>query len=195
MVRVERRARDAGRGTQAAACRSLRAAPVAFPFFLFPFLIAVTATPLAAQTDEVGLPLGTVPEAVVIEDLDGNDVDLAQYIGGKPTLFQFWAHWCEQCEQLKPAMEAAHEKYGDRVNFIAVSVAINQSKRSIKRHLEKSPTPHVVLWDTRGRAVRAFKAPTTSYVVVLDADGRVAYTGVGPDQDVDMAIRRVVDET
>ena len=148
-----------------------------------------------AQTDEVGLPLGTVPESVIIEDLEGNDVDLGQYIGGRPTLLQFWATWCEQCEQLEPKMIAAHDQFGDRVDFIAVSVAINQSKRSILRHIEKNPVPHVVLWDTRGRGVRAFAAPTTSYVVVLDAEGKVAYTGVGPDQDIDAAIMRVVGRT
>lgn len=157
--------------------------------------LVLANAPLFGQTDEVGLPLGTVPEAVVIEDLDGNDVDLAQYIGGKPALFQFWATWCEDCKQLEPKMIAAHEQYGDQVTFIAVSVAVNQSKRSIERHLEKNPVPHIVLWDTRGRAVRAFAAPTTSYVALLDADGKVVYTGVGGDQDIEMAIRRVVEGT
>lgn len=158
-------------------------------------LLTLLAMPVQAQTDEVGIPLGTIPEAVIIEDLDGNAVDLGQYIGGKPTLFQFWATWCEECKQLEPKMTAAHERYGDQVTFIAVSVAVNQSKRSIKKHLEKNPVPHIVLWDTRGRAVRAFAAPTTSYVALLDADGKVVYTGVGRDQDIDMAIRRVVDGT
>jgi thiol-disulfide isomerase/thioredoxin len=158
-------------------------------------LLTLLAMPVQAQTDEVGIPLGTIPEAVIIEDLDGNAVDLGQYIGGKPTLFQFWATWCEECKQLEPKMITAHERYGDLVTFIAVSVAVNQSKRSIKKHLEKNPVPHIVLWDTRGRAVRAFAAPTTSYVALLDADGIVVYTGVGRDQDIDMAIRRVVDGT
>ena len=31
-------------------------------------------------------------------------------------------------------------------------------------------------------ATRAYQAPSTSYVVVLDAKGRVVYTGVGADQ-------------
>jgi len=141
--------------------------------------LVLANAPLFGQTDEVGLPLETVPEAVVIEDLDGNDVDLAQYIGGKPALFEFWATWCEDCKELEPTLIAAHERYGDEVNFIAVSVAVNQSKRSIKRHLEDNPVPYTVLWDTRGRGVRAFAAPTTSYVALLDADGKVVYTGVG----------------
>ncbi len=160
---------------------------------VLPLVVVAVMTPsLAAQIDEVGIPLGTVPEIVQIEDLDGNPVDLGKWIGKQPVLFQFWATWCPQCEELEPKMAAAHAMYGSHMAFVAVSVAINQTPRSIKRHLDKNPVPHTVLWDTRGRATRAFMAYTTSYVVVLDGDGKVAYTGVGPDQDIDMAVRRVV---
>ena len=44
----------------------------------------------------------------------------------------------------------------------------------------------------RGEAVRAFETPATSYIVILDAAGRVAYTGIGRDQDVAAAIRDVL---
>ena len=49
-----------------------------------------------------------------------------------------------------------------------------------------------LLWDTDGRAVRAFQAPATSFVVVLDRDGKVAYTGIGEEQDIEGAVQRVV---
>lgn len=71
---------------------------------------------------------------------------------------------------------------------MAVAVAVNQTKRSIRRHLERDPVPFPVAWDTRGRATRAFMAPTTSYVVILDAEGRVVYTGVGSDQDLESGL-------
>jgi hypothetical protein len=54
--------------------------------------------------------------------------------------------------------------------------------------------PFPVLWDGEGKATRAFRAPTTSYVVILDVNGKVAYTGVGPDQDIEAAVRRVLDD-
>jgi len=137
----------------------------------------------------IGIELGEVPNAVVIEDLEGDDVDLAEYIGGGPTLFEFWAVWCENCEALHPQMQAAHELYGDEVRFVAVGVAVGQSKRAIRRHLKKHPVSYPTLWDANGGAVRAFKAPVTSYIVILDADGRVAYTGAGADQDIEAAIQ------
>lgn len=155
-------------------------------------LSAVTGSALPAQETQIGIALGSIPPAVEIEDLDGNPVDLGRYIGETPLLLEFWATWCPLCQALLPRMEAAHEKYGDQVRFFAVAVAVNQTKRSIRRHLEDHQLPFPVLWDTRGRAVRAFMAPTTSYVVVLDAEGRVVYTGTGDDQDIDEAVRRAL---
>lgn len=155
-------------------------------------VLTLATQPLLAQ-DQIGLPIGTRPEPVIVEDLDGNEYDLAQFIGSRPVLLEFWATWCELCEALAPEMEAAHEQYGDRVQFVAVSVAVSQSKRSIGRHLERHPVPFPVVWDTRGRATREFQAPTTSYVVILDQSGAVAYTGVGGDQDIRAALRRLVD--
>lgn len=155
-------------------------------------LCAVMQSELMAQESRIGIALGSTPPAVEIEDLDGDPVDLGDYVGKKPLLLEFWATWCPLCEALLPRMEAAHREYGDRVQFFAVAVAVNQTKRSIRRHLDDHPLSFPVLWDTRGRAVRAFMAPTTSYVVVLDAEGRVVYTGTGDDQDIDEAVRRAL---
>ncbi|GBD31656.1 Thiol-disulfide oxidoreductase ResA [bacterium HR33] len=142
-----------------------------------------------AAAQDIGLPIGSTPEAVEIEDLDGNPVNLAQYVGRKPVLIEFWATWCPLCAALFPKLEQAHHRYGDQVEFLVIAVAVNQSKASIKRHLERHPMPFVVLWDTQGRAVRAFKAPTTSYIVALDASGKVTYTGSGEDQDIEAAVK------
>ncbi len=146
---------------------------------------------LLAQEARIGLAKGATPSAVALTRLDGEGgvVDLAGVIGARPVLLQFWATWCTNCEALAPRMEAAVQKYGDRVSFYAIAVGVNQSPRRIRRHLETHPVPYPVLWDERGAAVRSFEAPNTSYVVVLDAEGRVAYTGTGADQDIDAALR------
>ena len=148
----------------------------------------VVAGPAWAQ-DDLGIPVGAVAKAVTIEDLDGQPVDLGQFIGKQAVLLEFWATWCPLCRALEPKMAAALQQHGDRVEFIVVAVAVNQSKASIKRHLERHPMPFRVLWDTNGNAVRAFQAPSTSYVVTVDAAGRVRYTGAGEDQDIEAAVR------
>lgn len=150
------------------------------------------AGPLLAQDeDEIGIARGATPPAVTIEDLDGKPVDLAQYVGKKPVLVEFWATWCPICAELFPKIQAAHARYGDRVQFLVVAVAVNETPRSIKSHLTSHPLPFPVLWDTNGNAVRAFQAPGTSFVVLLDGKGKVAYTGYGAEQDIEGAIRKL----
>jgi thiol-disulfide isomerase/thioredoxin len=160
--------------------------------FTAPLLVLASPYPLRAQ-EQIGIAVGKTPDAVVIEDLDGNPVDLGDYVGsGKPLLIEFWATWCSLCEALEPDMLAAHSRYGEAVDFLVVAVAVNQSVRRVRRYEESHEVPGRFLWDTDGRAVRAFAAPGTSYVVVLDAEGGVVYTGLGADQDIDKAVQKAL---
>jgi hypothetical protein len=40
--------------------------------------------------------------------------------------------------------------------------------------------------------VAAYQAPHTSYLVVIDGDGKVVYTGVGPKQNVEEAVAKAL---
>lgn len=153
---------------------------------------AASAVPAGAQ--ELGLPVGTPAPSAAVEDLDGNPMDLRDLIEpGKPALIEFWATWCEQCEALQPKLDALQKEYGDRMNIVAVAVAVSQSVRRVKRHLAQHDPGYPYVWDAQGAAVRAYRAPTTAVVVAVDASGAVAYTGVGPDQDLEAVVRRLLE--
>jgi thiol-disulfide isomerase/thioredoxin len=158
------------------------------------FLLVTALAPrhALAQDEQIGLPRGTVVQPVQIADLDGQTVDLGQVIGRKPVLVEFWATWCTNCAALEPRMRAAYERHGSDLEFVIVAVGVNQTPASVKRHVAQHALPASrVLWDGNGAAVRAFQTPATSYVVILDRQGKVAYTGIGPDQDLEAALARV----
>ncbi len=155
-------------------------------------LLAVLAAIPALAGAQEGIDLGEVPEAVVVETLDGEPFDLASVIGQRPALVEFWASWCHVCLALHPRVMAAHEKYGDDVEFLLVAVAVGQDQARVRQHLARHGTPGQVLWDDRGAAVRAFEAPGTGFIAILDTDGRVVYTGTGTDQDLDSELARLV---
>jgi thiol-disulfide isomerase/thioredoxin len=156
-------------------------------------LIATAAmlTPRAARAQDSGLPLGTTAPSAMLQTLDGKTVDLAKVAKG-PSVIEFWATWCENCEQLLPAMQRAQAKYAGKVTFVAVAVSVNQSPRRVQLHVAKHKVPGVQLFDTKGEATGNWDVPATSHVVVLDKHGKVVYTGVGGDQDIEAAIRRAM---
>ncbi len=161
------------------------------------FGIALTflmALPLGvqAQAGGVSLPLGTAGPDAELQDLEGNDIQLLDYVQGKPALIEFWATWCELCEELQPKLDAIQARHGDELNVVAVAVGVAQSIRRVRRHLDDHDPGYPYLWDARGAAVRAYNATTTSIVVLLDGDGNVAYTGVGADQDLGAAVERLL---
>jgi thiol-disulfide isomerase/thioredoxin len=155
------------------------------------FALAIFASPLAVRAQEVGLDLNTRPASFTLENIDGKPVDLGQYIGKKPVIMEFWAHWCSVCKALEPEMNRAFRKYGKQVEFLTIGVGVNQTVRSIKRHMTDHSLPGQVLWDPKGVAVRALMAPGTSYIVVLDKTGKVAYTGFGAEQSLESVLARV----
>lgn len=160
--------------------------------FMMTALTMMTTAGLSAQAvGQVGRPLGTVIEPVTIEDLDGAPFDLGQFVGKKPVLLQYWATWCPQCRALIPEMTKAHERFGDRVQFLGVAVAINETPSSIKRHLERHPVPYPIVYDARGRAVQALLAPATAFIAILDSTGTVVYTGIGDDQEIVATLERL----
>jgi hypothetical protein len=69
---------------------------------------------------------------------------------------------------------------------------VNQSAALVKAYAAKHALPVKVVYDANGDAAEKFDVPATSYIVILNKDGRVVYTGVGADQDIDAAIRRVL---
>jgi peroxiredoxin len=162
---------------------------VRLPLLALLLTLPWSAVPLGAQ--EAGLPVGSRAPVVTVHDLEGRPVDLGRWVGRKPVLLEWWATWCEECDLLLPRLRAARTEVGDAVEFVAVNVAVNQSPEKVRRFVASQEVPFVVLYDDEGTSTRAYQAPTTSYVVIVDRAGRVAYTGVGGDQPFLETLRRV----
>jgi thiol-disulfide isomerase/thioredoxin len=156
--------------------------------------VSMSLGPRSLAAQESGIAVGAPAPAVAVHDLDGKPVDLSQYIGKKPVFLEFWATWCTNCQELLPRVRAAQAAYGSKVEFIGVNVTVNQSPDRVRRYLETHRPPYRTLYDDQGTSTRAYKVPATSYVVIVDRAGKVAYTGIGGTQEFDGALRRVTQD-
>jgi thiol-disulfide isomerase/thioredoxin len=141
---------------------------------------------------ESGIEVGARGPTAAVETLDGKAADLGKYVGKMPVLIEFWATWCGNCKELEPQLKALHAKYGMQVKFLGVAVSVNQSPTLVKRYVDRHGMPWEQLYDRRGNATGAYDVPATSYIVILDRAGKVVYTGLGGDQKLEPAVRRVV---
>lgn len=157
------------------------------------FVLVVVVPPAAAAQLEGGPVIGQPAPRISTTDLDGKVVDLSAWIGKRPVLLEFWATWCESCAALKPTVDAAFARFSDRVEFIGIDVAFGETVPGVRAWLAEHRPGFRVLYDSSAAAIRAYDIQATSSVVLIGADGKVVYTGVGGTQDLAGALTRLLD--
>jgi thiol-disulfide isomerase/thioredoxin len=155
-------------------------------------IIALALVTSPARAQDGGIAVGAAAPGATLETLDGKRVDLGTFIGKMPVVLEFWATWCGNCEELEPALQEAQRKFAGKVRFVSVAVAINQSPERVRRWIARHKPGRDIFYDHEGDAAEQYDAPATSYVVIVDAKGRVTYTGIGGKQDLDGEIRKAL---
>ena len=146
--------------------------------------------PSAHAQDPLGLKVGVKAPGAMVQTLDGKRVDLSSFIGKGPVVLEFWALWCSNCKELEPQIQSLVKKYAGKVQFVAVAVSVNESPDRVHRYATKYGYTHQVLFDADGAATDAYAVPATSYVVVVDRGGKIVYTGLGGDQQLEAAVQK-----
>lgn len=153
--------------------------------------VLLLLAPRLAQA-QLGIDIGAIAPDVAVETLDGRAAQLRSAFAGKPAVIEFWATWCANCRQLEPTISAAQRKHAGKVAFVGVAVSVNQSPERVRRYVAEHLQGFTHFYDRKGDAVGEYDVPATSYVVVLDRTGKVVYTGVGGEQDLESAIQKAL---
>ena len=95
----------------------------------------------------------------------------------KPLLIEVFASWCGTCRRSAPALAQAHAKYGDKLDFLAVSVDEDQS--AALRARRTWGIPYRVAHDERGSFARAYRIRVLPTFVLLDEQRHIARVSAG----------------
>jgi thiol-disulfide isomerase/thioredoxin len=155
-------------------------------------VLAFTLMAAQGRAQDGGIAVGTAAPNATLQTLDGKGIELGTLLGKTPVVLEFWATWCGNCEELEPTFQAVQKKYAGKVRFASIAVAINQSPERVRRWVARHRPGRDVFYDHTGDAAEQYDAPATSYVVILDAKGRVTYTGVGGKQDLEGEIAKAL---
>lgn len=155
-------------------------------------MLALMLVASQARAQDGGIAVGAVAPNARLRTLDGKGIELRTLLGKTPVVLEFWATWCGNCEELEPTFQAVQKKYAGKVRFASIAVAINQSPERVRRWVARHRPGRDVFYDHAGDAAEEYDAPATSYVVIVDAKGRVTYTGVGGKQDLEGEITKAL---
>ena len=97
---------------------------------------------------------------------------------GKPAVINFWASWCGPCQEEAASLEQfAHSLHG-RVALVGVDW--NDGLDSARRFLAAHRWTFPVLRDGSGTTGSAYGIPGLPTTAVLNAQGRIVKTLIGP---------------
>ena len=131
-------------------------------------------------------PGGGAPETLVgakapnfkLTRLNGDPLDLHDFVVGRPALITFWGLACGPCRQEAPHLSALHEKYEQGFSIIAVN-GYNDARDAVAKYVKDENLTHPIV--LQGKSIsddlyRVGAYPTTFWV---DHNGTVIDYEVG----------------
>ncbi len=108
--------------------------------------------------------------AFALPDLGGKPVRLEDY-GGKVTLVNFWASWCEPCRAEFPHMAELYQAL-DRKDFDIAAISDDVSDTKMRTFISEFRPPFPILVG-RGNMKAVYHYRGLPYSVLLDKQGRI----------------------
>jgi thiol-disulfide isomerase/thioredoxin len=114
--------------------------------------------------------------------LDGKSFDAAS-LAGKPVLLWFWAPWCHICAGEAPDVLDVARRHAGKIGILGVAGL--DDRDDMQPFVDRTRTGSVThLADPKGEIWRRFKVTQQSTYVLLDAKGKVTFTGVLSGDDL-----------
>ncbi len=120
-----------------------------------------------------------------LQDLEGKEHRLADYIGEKPVLLVFWTTGCPVCISGIPNLNKIFLTRSKDLELISINIL--ESKRAVNRLVEAKGIKYPVLLDPHGGTVNAYRIRGVPTFIVIDLKGSMGYYG----HDIAEAMRQI----
>ncbi|HEY0593270.1 MAG TPA: TlpA disulfide reductase family protein [Thermoanaerobaculia bacterium] len=141
---------------------------------------ARTKAPQASAAAPGAATVGAPMPPYKAKTLDGAEFDLAS-LKGNVVLVNIWATWCGPCRQEIPELITLHDTYASRgFQVLGASVDGAESAKQVAPMVEDRKINSPVILDTEGKIADIFETSVIPTSVLIDREGRVVWTRVGP---------------
>lgn len=129
----------------------------------------------------------------ILEDLDGDFVELDEITGEGPVLLSFWATWCKPCVQEMIELNRIYEEYkSEGFNLVAISIDSEKNVARVKPFIKSKNYDFTVLLDTNSEVARIYYAQIVPYTVLLDENGSIVYSHMGYKKGDEIVIEKLI---
>lgn len=110
---------------------------------------------------------------------DRNEVALAD-LRGKVVVINFWASWCQPCEEEAAALEATWKSYEPTGKVIFLGVDYVDTEPEARGYLNRFDISYPNGPDLQTRISQIFRIKGVPETYFIDQDGKLAYAQIGP---------------
>ncbi len=145
-----------------------------FATFLFSIVLA-SGFALAADQDEAS--------DFTLTSLDGRSVSLQDYRHRKVVVMNFWAAWCDSCEEEMPKLLKLKSQY-DSQDVVFLGINAGDTERAAQKFVDKTGYSYVILLDKDKSVARKFQVLGIPQTLVISKDGKIVYREGRPPPDL-----------
>jgi peroxiredoxin len=142
---------------------------------------------------------GDAAASFVVRDIDGNRIDLGEYIGNKAILLDFWSIYCGPCVEEMPALIGMYEKYNEMgLEVFGISLDSKFNARRLGKFVEsyEREIPYPIIHDSTAEIRRLYGVSTLPTAILVDAGGEVHLLFFGfSEGELDAAIKQVLNQS
>ncbi len=129
--------------------------------------------------------------AFEVTALDGSKFNL-DAMGGRVVLIDFWATWCEPCnEELPHLRKIAKEFSGDP--FVMISVSWDADDTKWKEAIQKNGMTWVQYRDADHKLANEFGVTAIPHYFTIDSDGVLTSEMLGSGSDVEFKLKKLIE--
>lgn len=142
-------------------------------------LLAVSCTSGTPDDDGGGVAAHNAVQAplvpTTVDELPAIDGDgfaeLRAQVRGTPLVVNFWASWCDPCEEEMPLLAAAARRDGDQIQFLGVDIL--DTRDPARTFLARYDVPYPSVFDPTGQVRDAVGGIGQPVTVFYDAGGQL----------------------
>ena len=154
----------------------------------------------------IGLALGIFTQTTALEkaipfalrNIDGELVNVGDYLGKQPMVVDFWATWCKPCVKSLPELQKIHREF--KASGLVVLAVNEDGPRSLSKVAPFAKSQGLslpVLLDEKGDVLNKYQASGLPTTVLINREGEIVLTlrgyRPGDDQKLRTAIKSLME--